>query len=300
MDQFIQSFAAPDTFTGSLERFAFPGGSSPSGDHEKNLERVRQSRRDTPLHFLVTQIIVDDEGRTITKASDDAAADRLELLMQEGSGINVWSHVAVRALDAILAKHGQPTEAQLVQFLTRGVMSPRAVLNIARAFAHYFRGDYEASAHIALPQVEATVRELCKQAGIPVSRESVRDNGGVASLGTLLHALDKEKLLEKSWIRYLTTALSEVAGLNLRNRIAHGLHTGSDARACASHSPYRLLPLDASARSGSDRLGLSDTSDMSQAAVPVAGRSAVVRRTSGHLSTLQIGSTPKRERCALA
>ena len=223
VDQFIQSLAAPDTFAESLERFAFPGGSSPSGDHEKNLERVRQSRRDTPLHFLVTQIVLDDEGRPVTKASDDAAADRLELLRQEGSEISVWSYVAAMALDAILAKHGQPTEAQLVQFLTRGVMSPRAALTIARAFAHYFRKDYEASAHVALPQVEATVRELCKQSGIPVSREPVRDNGGGAGLGTLLHALDEEKLLEKSWIRYLTTALTEPASLNLRNRIAHGL-----------------------------------------------------------------------------
>ncbi len=168
-------------------------------------------------------IIVDDEGRTITKASDDEAVDRLELLRQEGSGISVWSHVGAMALDAILAKHGQPAEAQLVQFLTRNVMSPRAALTIARAFAHYFREDYEASAHVALPQVEATVRELCKQVGIPVSREPVRDNGGVAGLGTLLHALDEERLLEKSWIRYLTTALTEPAGLNLRNRIAHGL-----------------------------------------------------------------------------
>ena len=222
-DRFIQSFAAPGTFTGSLERFALAGGSPPSGDHEGNLEQVRQSRRDTPLHFLVTQIIVDDEGRPITKASDDAAADRLELLRQEGSGISVWSHVGSMALDAILAKHGQPAEAQLVQFLTRNVMSPRAALTIARAFAHYFREDYEASAHVALPQVEATVRELCKQVGIPVSREPVRDNGGVAGLGTLLHALDEKDLLDKGWIRYLTTALTEPAGLNLRNRIAHGL-----------------------------------------------------------------------------
>ena len=33
---------------------------------------------------------------------------------------------------------------------TRNVMSPRAALTIARAFAHYFREDYEASAHVAL------------------------------------------------------------------------------------------------------------------------------------------------------
>ena len=43
-DRFIQSFAAPDTLTGSLERFALAGGSPPSGDHERNLEQVRQSR----------------------------------------------------------------------------------------------------------------------------------------------------------------------------------------------------------------------------------------------------------------
>ena len=158
VNRFIQSFAAPGTFTGSLERFALAGGSPPSGDHERNLERVRQSRRDTPFRSLTTQIIFDDEGRPITKASDDEAANRLELLRQEESGISVWSLVGAMALDAILAKHGQPTEAQLVQFLTRDVMSPRTALTIARAFAHYFREDYEASAHVALPQVEATVR----------------------------------------------------------------------------------------------------------------------------------------------
>jgi len=222
-ERFVQSFAAPDALTGSLERFALAGGSSPSGNHEKNLEQVQRSRRDTPLHFLVTQIIVDEAGRPITTASNDEAADRIELLRQEVSGISFWGVIGAMALDAIVAKHGQPDQDQLVEFLTRHLMSQRAAATIARAFAHYFAGDFEASAHVALPQVEATIRELCKQAGIPVSREAVGDNGGVAGLGTLLHALDASNLLDKSWIRYLITALSEPAGLNLRNRIAHGL-----------------------------------------------------------------------------
>ncbi|MFA7295560.1 MAG: DUF4209 domain-containing protein [Dehalococcoidia bacterium] len=222
-DQFIQSFAAPDTVSGALERFAIAGGSAPSGDHQKNLEQVEASRRDAPIHFLATQIIVDEAGRPITTAAGGEAADRLELLRQEVSGISFWGVIGAMAFDAIVAKHGQPNDLQLVQFLTRHLMTQRSAAAVARAFAHYLRGDYEAAIHVALPQVEATVRDLCRQAGIPVSREAVGDNGGVAPLGTLLHALDASNLLDKSWVRYLITALTEPAGLNLRNRIAHGL-----------------------------------------------------------------------------
>jgi hypothetical protein len=86
----------------------------------------------------------------------------------------------------------------------------------------FARGAYDDAAHALAPRIECTIREICRRAGLVVSREPIGpEPGGVRSLGHLLAAL--EGILDESWRRYLVNSLTEPLGVNLRNRIAHGL-----------------------------------------------------------------------------
>jgi Domain of unknown function (DUF4209) len=58
--------------------------------------------------------------------------------------------------------------------------------------------------------------------GLPIVREPIGQTpGGVKTLAPLLDQL--VGVLEPDWCRYLTNALCDPLGLNLRNRALHGL-----------------------------------------------------------------------------
>jgi hypothetical protein len=75
--------------------------------------------------------------------------------------------------------------------------------------------------------VEATIRTIARECGLAIFREPQGEKpGGAHALGDLLFAL-KERI-DESWRRYLVNVLCEPIGMNLRNRIAHGLLAKAD------------------------------------------------------------------------
>jgi hypothetical protein len=97
-----------------------------------------------------------------------------------------------------------------------------AATRFAKAITLYFDGDYEMSALQILPSIEACIRHLNSQAGLPVTVEpaGVRP-GGVRTLGTLITQLTG--VLDRDWCRHLENVLTDPLGLNLRNRALHGI-----------------------------------------------------------------------------
>ena len=220
---YIADFVSPETWQESLARFGLAGGSPPSGDLEQNLELVEELSREAPLLSIVPTIIIDAAGRPIAHASDDDEKQALQLRRQEQTGIALWATTAVEILERVAAKYGVPTEEDLTAYFSGGVIPPAIAAKVAHAHVLYFTGAYDDCAHILVPRIEALIRGLCLLAAIPVAREAVGDDaGGVAPLGALLRELGSRGM-DKSWARYLLNTLTEPTGLNLRNRISHGL-----------------------------------------------------------------------------
>jgi hypothetical protein len=67
-------------------------------------------------------------------------------------------------------------------------------------------------------------------------------SGGVRSLGETLLSL-RPVFGDESWWRYLWNALAEPLGLNLRNRLAHGLTEGNQLTAAVLLHICCFLPL---------------------------------------------------------
>jgi hypothetical protein len=66
---------------------------------------------------------------------------------------------------------------------------------------------------------------MARQVGIPIIYEprSGQEIGGVAMLGGMLHDF-KAVFADKTLPEYLINLLTDQLGMNLRNRILHGLH----------------------------------------------------------------------------
>jgi hypothetical protein len=110
----------------------------------------------------------------------------------------------------------------LTEFFTTPLIPPDVAERIGRAVELYWQGQPDESAHLLVPRLEATIRTIARECGLATFREPQGAKpGGARALGDLLLAM-KERI-DESWQRYLWNLLCDPVGVNLRNRIAHGL-----------------------------------------------------------------------------
>ena len=113
---------------------------------------------------------------------------------------------------------------------------PRGHVHLwAKGLWHGLNRDYLSAASILTPQVEHLVRVLLKQSG--AHTQTVDDDNGVESekgLGALLEMREAEEVLGAGLRLGLEALLTEQAGANLRNHIAHGLFSDAEAWSYAS------------------------------------------------------------------
>jgi hypothetical protein len=154
------------------------------------------------------------------------------LVQQEGFGLVLFAPLAVRLLAEVRTLYGAPSEGELAGFLAEGPIEPEPAQRMAEAIGYYWRDEYDAAGHLLAPRLEAAIRHLCVELGIPVTRPPRgAEPGGVVTVGALLE--DLRGRMDESWRRYLVHLLSDPLGMNLRNEIAHGLIPAVDQQLAA-------------------------------------------------------------------
>jgi Domain of unknown function (DUF4209) len=221
IERLIEQVAGGGDWPDCLERFAVLYG-PPSGAHDKNVELIHELKARSPLLFMIPRVEFAPEGTTLRELRTEEEHVEGALAQQERDGIVIWSLIAADTLVRILERHGEPSEEELGVFFESSLIPADLAKQLAHGVSLFARGAYDDSAHALTPRIERAVREVCRRAGLVVSREPIgSEPGGVRPLGHLLAAL--EGILDESWRRYLVNTLTEPLGVNLRNRIAHGL-----------------------------------------------------------------------------
>lgn len=100
------------------------------------------------------------------------------------------------------------------------------------------RGDHIAALHVLTPYVEEALRELVRLQGGSVYQPG--KHGGLLEmcLGAVLEHPLAARVLGEDACFYLQSLLTDVRGLNLRNRVAHGL---VDDEECSAPLTDRLI-----------------------------------------------------------
>jgi hypothetical protein len=153
---------------------------------------------------------------TSDEEREDERLARIELLQ-----LSLRGPLVAEALSRVLDRFA-PSEEQIRTMLIRSpyVSAPVAGA-IARAIAHFQGGDFEASASVALPKIEALLRAFALGDQEPVFRvQQGRTRGQYEQLGSLLGRLKGR--LDPSWHRFLYSFLVSPFGLNYRNEALHG------------------------------------------------------------------------------
>jgi hypothetical protein len=218
VDEFIAWFVGDDDIGSALTRF---GGHLATGSTDENRRFVDQLMADHPVQFLFTGMRIGPENSLVrSTAGPDEQAEQA-LVDHEAQRASMFSIFAVDILNGIRSRYGPVADA--ATWFEGGLIEPAVAAKIVRAIEHYEAGDFDSSASVLAPRLERIVRRLAGAVGLTVTRGPDRHgrSGGVKGLGELLSALNGA--LQEATRRQLKVLLVEVTGLNLRNRVGHGL-----------------------------------------------------------------------------
>lgn len=220
VDTLVDWITAAGDWPNALRRLGAQG--PPSGQVKANEAAVRNVDQRFPLQSLFGEQIIGPHTSLVFRADTPERKFRLNMARQEGYGVGLFGVVLIRILERLVRDFGQPGEDELTRCLGSSLIDSTLARQCARAFGYYWRAEYDASGHLLAPRIEAIIRRLCLSLGIQVTKLPSGDKpGGVVTLALLLDRLEGQ--LDESWRRYLCHVLTDALGLNLRNRICHGL-----------------------------------------------------------------------------
>ncbi|WP_438494292.1 DUF4209 domain-containing protein [Streptomyces asiaticus] len=150
--------------------------------------------------------------------ADDNQAVELQVL-----ALDVLGHLTAHQLDHIHERFA-PDEAELITALAHDTVLPQPrARTLAHAFRYFWLEELDAAACIALPQVEQILRQLLRPRVPIVSAPKGQTPGTVDQLGSLIRSMPAAGF-PADWSRALELLLVYPdRGMNLRNKICHGL-----------------------------------------------------------------------------
>jgi len=195
---------------------------------------VRLRNRDTPFRALVPQSYLGPRGTVLAEHSgiadqDDATGFQLVTMrIAHERQATVATILLYAAAEQVRLEHGLDTPwfeglARASEFVPAGRVS-----SFARGLAAGMRGDYEAAVVFLLPQFEHALRELFFARGVVTSTLPSSGIQNELNLNQLLEHADAPAVLGDELTFDLRVLLTEKAGANLRNDVAHGVLDDGD------------------------------------------------------------------------
>jgi hypothetical protein len=206
-------------------------------DPDKVRARVIEAEKGSPLAALFfNNVVVFDEGgktvRRIRSSGDDALepseqALRFRIVHEKNSRQDLVAKAVIEPACQIIVREHVITSRILLPLVFHSPFIPaKRALSWARGLAAGFAGDLTLAVHLLLPQVEHGLRELLREEGVDVATFDKFGQQENWNLNQIL--LDKgrqhcERILGSALTLDLSALLVEPTGVNLRNRVAHGL-----------------------------------------------------------------------------
>jgi uncharacterized protein DUF4209 len=131
-----------------------------------------------------------------------------------------------------------------------GILDETSIFLIKKGITHHFQKDYAASMHILIPQIETVLRHVLEVRNMSAFKEK-RQAIMVRELGGLLDIEEIKQIIGLNFHKYIQIKYTDANGINLRNRISHGLLTKDDFSHANSFSLiYTILILLTMSQSG--------------------------------------------------
>ncbi len=221
LDSIIDALVGDDDFVSALRRIGSYG--PPSGDPDRHAALLDELRQAAPLTFLLSHHVIGPEGATVRELTTDDDKSSEQISRQESiSSMLTAAAIIAPSLDRAAAKYGVPDVVVIAGALQSQLIDEPTSQAMGEAIRRHLLGEHDAAAHQLVPRIEKVVRALARGAGVIVVAEPRGAiPGGVRPIGAIIPEL--AGVLDEPWRRYLRNLLTDELGLNLRNKIAHGL-----------------------------------------------------------------------------
>lgn len=190
---------------------------------------VESNAANAPLYSRISITIMDDDGfttATIGSVKDDMPG---RILSAAATVIGAQAPMLHQALARAKSSWNLDAEAILAFLAQSPLFPPRAHGLLRSGLDAWLAGDFIKTVHVLVPQVEAALREMLKAHGESPMRHNPREGGfETLGMGTVLMADAFKTKVSADFRLHLRALYTSPKGINLRNKLAHGL-AGSDA-----------------------------------------------------------------------
>ena len=223
IEEIVTAIVGKEGWREALSRFGAYGPLS--GEYNNNVQEIKEVSKQSPFLFLLSRVVLDQHGFPTFIIRDEA--EHLQAFLAQYEAFAIQSNGVIlipRILERIWSAYAPIPKEEVIAFFTTPLIGEEIADSIATSLWAFWHGRYDEAAHMLAPRIEAIIRSMAREMGIAIYREpSGKTPGGVAPLGDLLGKM--KGLWDESWRRYFVNLLVHPLGVNLRNRIAHGLIT---------------------------------------------------------------------------
>lgn len=195
-------------------------------------EAVKKTLKNSPLLYMINSDIVDKSGKRIIRMpnielgslEDNKSAIEAYMLREAGSIQQLFGGMVVEHGIRILKSDHFITKNDLRDIVEDNIFIPKDRVDIfLEGLYQGFNQNFMVASHLLIPQLENSFRMFAEACGDIIT--SFEDDGSeqVKSLNTIFELENFVEAYDEDLIINLRALLTEKYGLNMRNRIAHGL-----------------------------------------------------------------------------
>ena len=206
-----------------------------SGCTPPNKEHLRKQARESSadgIWMLMERSVVDERGRVVGRMPSFLSVDpeeaeraiRAEMLSQANQYRQTYAAAFVHPAWRQINLDHDVRLGDLLPVVLDNPFVPEGHENTyARGLLAGFKGDFLTATHLLIPQLENSIRHVLSHRGVIVSKLDSFNIQEEKDLGALLYEPKLEELLGEDLVFDLQGLLVERFGVNIRNRMAHGL-----------------------------------------------------------------------------
>jgi len=209
--------------TGTLEEVLFRIAVDFISDKAAITHEVHRHAKTSPLSAIISQTLIDREGRPIAKIGsidDDLDGRVIRQTLQNMQFEFPWLRAAIdRTCERL-----KPSAAALRDHLLKSpVFDKEKAPIIERGLSAYLDGEATVAAPMLIPQVEEALRNLLRLTGGSTYKPHRMGGLMLKTFDDLLREEAVVKSLSENVVHYLRVLFTDQRGWNIRNDVCHGI-----------------------------------------------------------------------------
>ena len=222
LEQMVDEVLSPETLAECLQAVATEGALLPN--LAAAIEDAKATLADNSLMSILPKRTIRDDI-TISEAATDQERLTGEIKRNLLLWIEINSGVVLPALFRRLREQKDLTAETLADyFAATGLFEEGSLAMLRVGLDRLFANDPASAIHILVPQYEEALRSLIEKSGGGIIKPRSRQGGWeFETFGAFLRQEKVKQALPSEMLEYIRLVMTEQAGWNLRNRVAHGL-----------------------------------------------------------------------------